>query len=93
MDPESKLSKYAPKNWRSSHTYVSERKKKDNKNIQRQVVGHEIHTHIRIACTLNVRLCIRIYIYVWDDISKSALHLFGSTLDMLLHPSSFTCGH
>ena len=23
VDPESKLSKYAPKNWRSSHTYVS----------------------------------------------------------------------
>lgn len=23
VDPENKLSKYAPKNWRSSHTYVS----------------------------------------------------------------------
>jgi len=23
VDPENKLSKYAPKNWRNSHTYVS----------------------------------------------------------------------
>lgn len=24
MDPENKLSKYAPKNWRNSHTHVSD---------------------------------------------------------------------